>query len=108
MSLRVRIDPQGHAVRAEPGETVMAAARRSGLRWPTVCGGQAECGVCALEVVDAPGGLAPPAEDEVLRLAGLPEQRRHPARAYRLACRLVAVDGLVVHKRGVVPADPSG
>jgi 2Fe-2S ferredoxin len=85
----------------------MAAARRAGLRWPTVCGGQAECGVCVLEVIDAPDVLAPPAEDEAVRLAGLPEARRHPERVFRLACRLLAVDGLVVRKRGVV-ADPDG
>jgi ferredoxin, 2Fe-2S len=103
-----RVEPRGHELRAEPGETVMAAARRSGLRWPTVCGGQAECGVCVLEVVDAPGGLEPPGEDEARRLAGLPEARWHPERVHRLACRLVAVDGLVVHKRGVVAAGPEG
>ncbi len=108
MSLRVRVDPRGHELLAEPGETVMAAAVRSGLRWPTVCGGQAECGVCVLEVVDAPGGLVPPDADEAGRLADLPEQRRHPDRVHRLACRVVAVDGLVVQKRGVVAVDPEG
>jgi hypothetical protein len=35
-------------------------------------------------------------------VATLPERRLHPDRAYRLACRVVAVDGLVVRKRGVV------
>lgn len=101
MSLRIRIEPRGIELRAEPGETVMAAALRSGLVWPTICGGQADCGVCALEVVEAPGGLAPPTEEEALRLATLPERRRDPERDFRLACRLPAVDGLVVHKRGV-------
>ena len=83
----------------------MAAARRSGLRWPTVCGGQAECGVCALEVLEAPSTLPPPDSEEATRLETLPEARRNPGRTFRLACRLVVMDGLVVHKRGVVPAE---
>ena len=102
MSPRFRVEPSGIELEAEPGETVMAAALRAGYRWPTVCGGQAECGVCALEVVDAPGALALPGADEAERMAVLPERRVHPDRTYRLACRLVAVDGLTVHKRGVV------
>ena len=101
---RVRIEPRGLEVQAAPGETVMAAAERAGLRWPTVCGGQAECGVCVLEVLAAPEPLPPAGPEEADRLAGLPETRRDPGRALRLACRLVAVDGLVVATRGVVPA----
>jgi len=98
----VRIEPRGLEVEATPGETVMAAAQRAGLRWPTVCGGQAECGVCVLEVLAAPIPPPPAGPEETDRLAGLPETRRDPGRALRLACRLVAVDGLVVAKRGVV------
>lgn len=105
MSPRVRVEPAGLGVTARPGETVMAAAERAGLRWPTVCGGQAECGVCALEVLEAALPPAAPVGDELDRLATLPERRRHPDRAYRLACRLVAVDGLVVRKQGVVRPD---
>ena len=108
MSVRFRVDPSGAEVRAEPGETVMAAAARAGLRWPTICGGLAECGVCALEVVDAPSPLAPPVGDEADRLAVLPETRRYPERTHRLACRLVPVDGLVVAKRGGVPIAAGG
>jgi 2Fe-2S ferredoxin len=100
---RVRIEPRGLEVEAAPGETVMAAAQRVGLRWPTVCGGQAECGVCVLEVLAAPVAPAPAGAEEAARLADLPETRRDPERALRLACRLLAVDGLVVAKRGVVP-----
>lgn len=109
MSVRFRVEPRGHEVAAEPGETVMAAARRAGLRWPTVCGGLAECGVCVLEVLDPPPALLPPGPDEAERLAALPETRRDPAATFRLACRVVPTDGLVVRKRGVVPdADGSG
>lgn len=104
MSPRVRVEPSGIELAAEPGETVMAAALRAGYRWPTVCGGQAECGVCALDVVVAPGPLPAPAGEEADRIAELPEARLYPDRTYRLACRLVAVEGMTVRKRGVVPA----
>lgn len=103
MSARFRVLPRGHELAAEPGETVMAAARRAGLRWPTVCGGLAECGVCVLEVVDVRSALPPPGPEEAERLAALPETRRDPAATFRLACRVVPTDGLVVRKRGVVP-----
>ena len=102
MSPRVRIEPSGIELDAEPGETVMAAALRSGYRWPTVCGGQAECGVCAVDVVAAPEPLAAPTAEEADRIARLPELRLHPDRTYRLACRTVVVAGLTVRKRGVV------
>ena len=104
MSVRFRVEPRGHELAAQPGETVMAATHRAGLGWPTVCGGLAECGVCVLEVVEVPAPLPPPGADEAERLATLPEVRREPDRTFRLACRLVPVDGLVVRKKGVVPA----
>ncbi len=89
------------------GETLMAAAERSGYRWPTVCGGLAECGTCAVRIVGAaPDGLPPPAAPEADRLATLPDRKLHPDAGFRLACQLrpAAVDGLVVHKKGVRPA----
>lgn len=107
MSPRVRVEPSGIELEAEPGETVMAAALRAGYRWPTVCGGQAECGVCALDVLAAPVPVPVPVSEEAERIAQLPELRLYPDRAYRLACRLVVVDGLVVRKRGVVRAADS-
>jgi 2Fe-2S ferredoxin len=103
--VRVRIEPSGIALDVDDGETVMTAATRAGYRWPTVCGGHAECGVCALEVIVAPAPLPPPAADESARLDELPERTLHPDHEYRLACQLVPVDGLVVRKRGVARDD---
>ena len=40
----VMVLPVGVVVDATEAEPVMAAARRQGLWWPTVCGGDAECG----------------------------------------------------------------
>lgn len=106
MTVRVRVEPAGIELVVEPGEVLMAAATRAGYRWPTVCGGQAECGVCAVEVVMGAAALAPPGDDEAGRLDTLPERRLRPDAELRLACRMVPADGLVVRKRGVVPNAP--
>ncbi len=97
----VRVEPAGIDVAVDNGETLMAAAVRAGYRWPTVCGGQAECGVCVLEVVRSVD-IDPPAPLEAARLAAVPERRLRPDASLRLACQLrVGTPGLVVFKRGV-------
>jgi len=97
----VRVEPAGIDVAVDDGETLMAAAARAGYRWPTVCGGQAECGVCVLSVVTSVD-LDPPAPLEAARLATVPERRLRPDATWRLACQLrVGAPGLVVFKRGV-------
>jgi 2Fe-2S ferredoxin len=97
----VRVEPAGIELSVEDGETVMAAAIRSGYRWPTLCGGQAQCGVCVLKVVSS-GELPPPSTLEAGRLATVPERILDPSAVLRLACQLrVDDDGLVVFKRGV-------
>ena len=97
----VRVEPAGIELDVAPGETVMAAAVRSGYRWPTVCGGLAECGVCVLRVVSSVG-LPAPSGLEAARLAVVPERKLQPDEEWRLACQLrPGAPGLVVHKRGV-------
>jgi 2Fe-2S ferredoxin len=101
VTVRVRVEPAGIDLDVHEGEPIMAAASRLGYWWPTVCGGQAECGVCALEVMAAGGELPVPSTLEAERLATLPERRLRPESEFRLACQLRAVNGLVVRKRGV-------
>ena len=101
MILRVRVEPAGIELDVHEGEPIMAAASRLGYRWPTVCGGHAECGVCALEVLAAGEQLPAPSSLEAARLATLPERRLYPEAEFRLACQMRAVTGLVVRKRGV-------
>ena len=97
----VRVEPAGVDIPVDDGETLMAAAVRAGYRWPTVCGGQAQCGVCILKVVSS-SELPPPAPLEAERLAIVPERQLWPDAVLRLACQLrVESDGLVVFKRGV-------
>ena len=102
MSVTVRVEPSSITLHVRDGETVMAAARRAGYRWPTICGGLAECGACALEVVEGGAALPAPTTIEAMRLNVLVERRRYPDRTYRLACQLVPTAELVVHKTGVV------
>jgi len=97
----VRVEPAGIELDVAPGETVMAAAVREGYRWPTVCGGLAECGVCVLRIL-SPGDIQAPSPLETARLETVPERRLEPDARWRLACQLrVWGPGLVVHKRGV-------
>jgi 2Fe-2S ferredoxin len=101
VTVRVRVEPAGIELDVHEGEPIMTAASRLGYRWPTECGGQAECGVCALEVLAAREELPAPTTLEAERLATLPERRLRPESELRLACQLHAVTGLVVRKRGV-------
>jgi 2Fe-2S ferredoxin len=102
VSATVRVEPSGITLELHDGETVMAAARRAGYRWPTICGGLADCGACALEVLDGGAALPTPTTVEGMRLNVLVERQRYPDRTYRLACQLVPTADLVVRKTGVV------
>jgi len=102
VSVTVRVEPSGITLDLRDGETVMAAAQRAGYRWPTICGGLADCGACALEVVESAAELPRPTTVEGMRLNVLVERRRYPDRTYRLACQLVPPADLVVRKTGVV------
>lgn len=100
----VTVEPIG--IRLEltgPDETVLAAARRCGLRWPSQCGGNASCGTCAVEVHPPATGLSPVAADEHERLTFVYGTASAPAgRTRRLACRLRLLDGdTVLTKRGI-------
>jgi len=105
VSATVRVEPSGITLDVHDRETVMAAARRAGYRWPTICGGLADCGACALEVLESTQALPTPTTVEGLRLNTLVERRRYPDRTWRLACQLVPTGDVVVRKTGVVRDD---
>lgn len=42
----VTVNPLGVTIEVADGESLLAAALRQGLQWPSVCGGDAECGTC--------------------------------------------------------------
>ena len=85
-----------------PGESVLAAAARCGFRWPSICGGQASCTVCFMEIKDGieDAGEERPGERERLDFAG----RKGPQ--FRLACQSYPTGPLTVFKRGVKAISP--
>lgn len=83
----VRFEPSGAVCWAEPGSTVLEAARLAGVTVPAPCGGRAVCGSCGVRVTA--GELAEPDEAE---RAGL---RRAPD-GVRLACRARVVAAVTI------------
>jgi len=78
--------PDGVCVEAEPGQTILDAARAAGVAIDSACGGQGSCGRCKVLVAlgkpgGAPSGLLSPEEIE---------------RGMVLACQATVEDDLVV------------
>lgn len=101
----ITVLPLQLAVPVEEGETLLAAARRLGCRWPSVCGGIGQCTTCVVRVEAGAEHLSPmgAAEAEVLAL-----YRGHGGQVpagVRLACQLKTVGDAVVFKRGVRQAE---
>jgi ferredoxin len=67
------------------GERIMLVALANGWKWPNVCGGQAACGVCVLEVQQGMENASPIGRDEAVRLAFI---RKADKPGARLACQL--------------------
>ena len=98
MAFRVRIEPLGEDILVEEGETLMNAARRHGLRWPTICEGNAECGVCVCEITAGDTNVPPRSPRECEGLKAAPPSR---ARTGRLACQLTFFGDATVFKKAV-------
>jgi 2Fe-2S ferredoxin len=96
----VRVEPADVEFDVRTGESVIAAAWRAGYQWPTTCWGQAECGVCAMEILEGIELLDPIDKIEADRLRSLP---RRDGGKRRLACqtRVVGAGTVTVRKPGV-------
>jgi 2Fe-2S ferredoxin len=100
----VRVEPSGREIEVLPGETLIEAAWRQGLYWPTICYGQAQCMACHVVVQSGADNLSEVGEEEaeamrlLLRVRGGRSVDRR-----RLACRLEVLGPAVVEKRGVRP-----
>jgi 2Fe-2S ferredoxin len=96
------VEPSGLTFHAEPHETLMEAARRNGLTWPTVCGGEGSCRTCFVVVTMGSDRLS---QIAALEQRGIDDITR--SRAYegpvRLACQAHALGDIVVKRRGVRP-----
>ena len=95
------MEPSGIEVEVRQGESLMRAAERLGLRWPTICHGHAECTVCCIVVDDDPAAFAPPAGPEIEGLKLFEGRSFYAGKAVRLACQARPVIDTVVVKRGV-------
>jgi ferredoxin, 2Fe-2S len=105
----VRVEPCGLDVEVPDGQSIMAAAERQGLFWPTSCHGVAECQTCFFEVVSGDEQLEPPNQLEQTSLRQFAGRAWYRDKLIRLACqtgvRQSTVSGpIVVRKPGVRPA----
>jgi 2Fe-2S ferredoxin len=100
-AVAIHVLPLDQSFAVNPGESVLEAARRAGLRWPSICNGQGSCTVCYMEVRDglAHAGPEGPEERDRLHFAG----RRDPA--MRLACQTRPSRPITVWKKGVKSAE---
>lgn len=96
--MTVLVQPVGIRLTPEPGETVFAAAQRSGYRWPTVCGGLGTCRTCVMKVEEGREYCSAIGELEAEGLDALKEAKDG---VHRLACQTSVSGDVVVHKRGV-------
>jgi 2Fe-2S ferredoxin len=96
-SARVRLVPLDIDIEVLEGETLMAAARRIALRWPSVCNGQGNCTACYVRIEEGMDNAcaAHQQERERLHFAG----RRDLS--FRLACQLKVSGPMRVSKNGV-------
>ena len=90
----------GVAVSAMPGETVLAACQRLGVKLQTVCKGRGICGACRVEVApEFLSLLTPPSANETRLLNYLsPGAANH-----RLGCQIILDNSLQGLRLTTVP-----
>lgn len=77
---QIDFQPTGLRVETEPGETILAAAQRSGIQLLAVCGGNGRCADCKVRLMK--GELSPLTEVETFTLT-----KAELADGTRLACQ---------------------
>ncbi|MFW0153049.1 2Fe-2S iron-sulfur cluster-binding protein [Mycobacterium sp. smrl_JER01] len=98
----VGVEPRGIVVEVNEGETIMAAAERSGYRWPTLCHGDGTCSICWVEVTEGAEQLSA-IEDNERETLELLSPRLRATRTVRLACQARVNGDVTVRKPGVRP-----
>lgn len=99
----VRVEPVGLDVEVGEGQSVMAAAERQGIFWPTACHGVAECQTCFFEVVGGEDHLEPPGPIEEVALRSFAGRSWYRDKVVRLACQTRVNGPVTVRKPGVRP-----
>lgn len=97
-SYSVRVEPAGLEFGLRPGESVLEAAQRNNIRWPSICKGQASCTTCFIKILQGYENIpkAQPAETEALATA-----RRVEPGETRLACQVRPTGDLTVNKKAI-------
>lgn len=94
----VRVLPADAVVEVAAGESLMAAAQRQGWFWPTVCGGDCDCGTCWMVVEEGAEHASAMGAAEGTALAK--GMKANEPRA-RLACQIRVSGPMVVTRRSV-------
>ena len=97
----VRVVPSGIEFQAEASESILGAAWRNGIFWPTTCNGEGTCSVCVFTVVDGRDNLSPCEELEEDGLSLVVATMPGDPASHRLACQARTTADVVVRKMGV-------
>ncbi|MBP1823327.1 2Fe-2S iron-sulfur cluster binding domain-containing protein [Mycobacterium sp. OAE908] len=97
----VRVQPSDISFDIAAGETIIEAAWRNDLWWPTICRGAGTCKTCVLRVVEGEEHLSPVEPWEHEGLDGIRRTLPGGGVGYRLACQVKAAGDVVVRKIGV-------
>jgi ferredoxin, 2Fe-2S len=95
----VTVKPSGITFAVGTGETVFVAAARAGFSWPTICGGNGNCGTCCSQIVDGLEGCSTIGEHEFETLSTVLRAPTDGSR--RLVCQLQVTADVSVQRRGV-------
>ena len=98
---RVIVLPDSITFEAEDGQTIMDAAHKAGLSWPTTCGGQGICTTCTCVVETGQENLDQMGRSELKTLTTDLSETTIRARRLRLACQARVTGDVTVTKRGV-------
>jgi 2Fe-2S ferredoxin len=97
----VTVEPATLTFEVAPDETLLDAALRAGLRWPTVCGGAGACVTCHFIIREGGEHFSPQTDHERQALSFV--RRRHadlPEDHVRMACQATVTGDAVVHCKG--------
>ena len=105
--MELTVLPKGYVIPMKDGVPVMRAAQAAGYRWPTICGGNAECGACFMHVLAGADNFEAPRTGELSILESLRlRYRDSDGGSLRLACQAVPTGDSTVRKVGVRPVGP--
>jgi ferredoxin, 2Fe-2S len=101
----ITVLPRNYSFEGSRDKSIMSAAQEAGFRWPTICAGNAECGVCFIRLADEDlDALSPMTEVEKAGLEMvLPRFPQLAPGTLRLACQARPRRPVRVHKLGVKP-----